>query len=205
MEQIGLVSSSHNLLIHNNWEDRQIMMNVDSLPTVRTRDNHVRIRRKKLGIGTVISSVIMVAAVAMLGSVVLIWANSSLNVEKTRIANDYANNTNSLRESFIVEDVWLDGPPVPENRVNITIRNIGDIAIKVKQFNVTAVNATGAIACASGCTNTTNPSNIVLESKTSYTILVKNIDWDHTLAKSLDITITTERNSVEKIFWRVRQ
>ncbi len=180
-------------------------MNVDSLPTVRTRDNHMRIRRKKSGIGTVVSSVIMVAAVAMLGSVVLIWANSSLNAEKTRIANDYANNTNSLRESFIVEDVWLDGLPVPDNQVNITIRNIGDVAIKVKQFNVTAVNATGANPCGAACTNTTNPSNIVIESKTSYTILVKNIDWDHTLAKSLDITITTERGSIEKIFWRVRQ
>ena len=179
-------------------------MNVDSLPTVRTRDQ-IRFRRKKLGIGTVISSVIMVAAVAMLGSVVLIWANSSLNVEKTRIANDYANNTNTLRESFIVEDVWLDGLPVPDNQVNITIRNIGDIAIKVKQFNVTAVDVNGAIACGSGCTNTTNPSNIVLESKTSYTILVENIDWDNLSAKSLDITITTERGSVEKIFWRVRQ
>lgn len=180
-------------------------MNVDSLPTVRTRDNHARIRRKKLGIGTVISSVIMVAAVAMLGSVVLIWANSSLNAEKTRIANDYTNNTNSLRESFIVEDVWLEGPPPPENQVNITIRNIGDIAIKVKEFNVTAVDASGANPCGSACTNKTNPSNIVLESRTSYTILVKNVDWDNLSAKSLDITITTERGSIENIFWRVRQ
>jgi len=181
-------------------------MNVDSLPTVRTRD-HIRFRRKKLGIGTVVSSVIMVAAVAMLGSVVLIWANSSLNVEKTRIANDYANNTNTLRESFIIEDVWLSTSPA--NYVNLTIRNVGDIAVKIKEVNVTSLKSDGTLACTGSppCTQKINPSNSVIESKQSLMIAVASIKWyDPTPGNinSLDITITTERGSIEKMFWKVR-
>ncbi|MGH9879404.1 MAG: hypothetical protein ACRD5H_17370, partial [Nitrososphaerales archaeon] len=153
---------------------------------------------------TVISSVIMVAAVAMLGSVVLIWANSSLNVERTKISDDFSKNSNLLRETFIVEDIWLEPPP-PENSVNITIRNIGDIAINVTSINITAINAAGANPCGSACTINL-PLNAVIDIKQTRTIVVSPIDWDYgTASQSLDITITTSRGTVEQISWRVRQ
>jgi len=150
---------------------------------------------------------IMVVAVALLGSVVLIWANSSLNVERQKIATDYEKNSNLLRESFIIEDVWLYKSA---DSVNVTLRNIGDLAINATAVNVTAVNSAGANACGPTCTDTETapynfPDNIngVIQSKQTLTIKVDNIDWNNSNAVSLDITITTERGSTERIFWSV--
>jgi hypothetical protein len=184
------------------------MMNGDLIARLDARRVSTRRSRRRIGIGTVISSVIMVAAVAILGSVVLIWANSSLNVEKTKISDDFAKNSNLLRETFIVEDIWLEGPPLPgDNYVNVTLRNIGDISINIIAVNITAIKSDGTPV---GCTGTPScsvevvPTNGVIASKETLTIKVDDIDWDHTLSASLDISITTERGSLEEIFWRVK-
>lgn len=179
-------------------------MNGELLARLNSKCTHTASSRRRAGIGTVVSSMIMVAAVAMLGSVVLIWANSSLNVEKTKISDDFAKSSNLLRETFIVEDIWLEGPPPPENSLNITIRNIGDIALNVTSINVTAINSLGANPCGLACTINL-PLNAVIDIKQTRTILVSPIDWDYgTASQSLDITITTSRGTVEKMLWRVR-
>ncbi len=179
-------------------------MNGDLLARLDAKRIHVRTNKRRAGFGTVISSVILVAAVAILGSVVLIWANSSLNVEKTKISNDFTKNSNLLRETFIVEDVWLSKSPA--DYVNITLRNIGDIAVNATAVNVTAIKSDGTLACTGSppCTNMTSFSNAVMQSKQTLMLAIK-VDWDNSNAKSLDITITTSRGSVEKILWRVSQ
>ncbi len=176
------------------------------LARLNAKCTHRKSSKRRAGIGTVISSLIMVAAVAILGSVVLIWANSSLHVEKTKISDDFAKNSNLLRETFIVEDIWLS--KTPADYVNITLRNIGDIALNVTSINVTAINSAGANACgspSSACTINL-PLNAVIDIKQTRTIGVGTIDWDccSPAAQSLDITITTSRGTVEKMLWRVR-
>jgi len=103
--------------------------------------------RRKSGISTVVSAVIMIAAVSILGSAMLIWANSIFGAQQRTIGTSYEQNTNLLKETFVIEDVWLSKTPV--DYVNVTLRNIGDIAINATQVQVTAVNSTGGIACAS--------------------------------------------------------
>jgi hypothetical protein len=166
--------------------------------------SHTASRKRRAGIGTVVSSLIMVAAVSILGSVVLIWANSSLHVEKTKISDDFAESSNLLRETFIVEDIWLSTSPA--DYVNITLRNIGDIALNATAVNVTAIKSDGTLACTTGsppCTNSTSLNNAVLQIKETRMIAV-NVNWDHQDTQSLDITITTSRGTVEKMLWRVR-
>lgn len=173
---------------------------------------HARSNKRRSGFGTVVSSLIMVVAVAMLGSVVLIWANSSLNVERTRIANDFETNSNLLKESFIVEDVWLNevAPKTPLNYVNLTLRNLGDISIDIKEVKIIVLNSTGLPrtgVCTPPCsiTMTMFSNNIdIIASKTTSKIDVGTIDLVSTNSKSLDISITTERGTVEKILWKVR-
>ena len=177
-------------------------MKEDLLARLDAKYIHSRLSKKRAGVGTVISSLIMVAAVAMLGSVVLIWANSSLNVEKTRISDDFATNSNLLRETFIVEDIWLSKSPA--DYVNITLRNIGDIALNVTSVNVTAINSAGANPCGAPCTKKVD-LNAVIDITQTRMIAVGTIDWDYgSASQSLDITITTSRGTVEKMSWRVR-
>ena len=181
-------------------------MNGDLLTRLYAKRIHVKPSKAKTGIGTVISSMILVAAVALLGSVVLIWANSSLNVQQTKISDDFAKNSNLLRETFIVEDVWLEGPPAPQDYVNITLRNIGDISVNATAVNVTAIKSDGTLACSGSppCTNMTNFNNAIIESNQTLMLAIK-VNWDNVNAKSLDITITTSRGSIERILWRVSQ
>ena len=182
------------------------MMKGSLLSRLSAKGNPKLSWKSKSGFGTVISSVILVAAVAILGSVVLIWANSSLNVQHERISKDYDTNSNLLRETFIVEDIWLS-KPLSGNYVNITLRNIGDIAINATQVNVTAIDGSGAKACldttSPPCTKTIT-SNKVIQSKQTLMIAVENINLNHASSKSLDITITTQRGSVETILWKVK-
>jgi len=179
---------------------------------------HIRPKKSRSGFSTLISTVILVAAVTILGSAILIWANGTLSIEHERIVTVYANSSNTLRESFIVEDIWLSKNPA--DSINVTIRNIGDITIKIKEVNVTAVDTAGAKACtvppatipctakviapfppssSSGVINSTQTSTQIL------TIRVDNIDWDHTNSDSLNISITTERGTIETISWKVKK
>jgi hypothetical protein len=178
-------------------------MNGDLVARLDAKCIHTGSTKKRAGVGTVISSLIMVAAVAILGSVVLIWANSSLHVEKTKISDDFAESSNLLRETFIVEDIWLS--KTPADYVNITLRNIGDIAINATAVNVTAIKSDGTLACTGSppCTNSTNLNDAILQSKETRMIPIK-VDWDNANAQTLDITITTSRGQVEKVLWRVR-
>ena len=175
-------------------------MDRDLISRLEARCVHTGSSKRRAGFGTLVSSLIMVAAVGMLGSVVLIWANSSLNVEKTKISDDFAKSSNLLRETFIVEDIWLSKSPA--DYVNITLRNIGDISMNVTSVNVTAVDNNGANACGAPCTKNLDLGAII-DIKQTRMIAVGTIDWDHANAKTLNITITTSRGSVEQLFWRV--
>ncbi len=181
--------------------------------------------RRKSGFSTVIGAVIMIAAISILGSAMLIWANSIFGAQQRTIGNNYQTNSNLLKETFVVEDVWLNKSPV--NYVNVTIRNIGDIAINATQVQVTAVNASGGNACASNfrtswqCdpgtsyTQTTKVpysansgnnwilSKGLISSKATLRVDIANIDWDNPNSKTLNIQVTTARGSIQLIVWQV--
>lgn len=187
-------------------------MKGDSLSTLDARAYHfIRSRKRRSGFGTVVSAAIMIAAVSVLGSVMLIWANTTFSGQQRQIGDYYEKNSNLIKETYMVEDVWLSKSPA--NYVNVTLRNIGDIAIDIKEVKIVALNSTGTAACTASCQSGTSasvtvpaasiPNNGVISSKQTLRIDVGNIDWDHANSKSLDISITTERGSIERIIWKV--
>jgi len=173
-----------------------------------------KIRNKRSGFTTAVSAVILIAAVSILGSVMVIWANSTFNAERQRIGDYYETNSNLLKETLMIEDVWLS--KTPANYVNVTLRNIGDITVDVKEVKIIALNSSGTAACTLSCVPvngytqtatapfTPNNSDGVISSKQTLRIDVANIDWDHINSVSLDISITTERGSMERIIWKVK-
>ncbi len=185
----------------------------------------LRSRRRKSALSTVVSAVIMIAAISIMGSTMLIWAKTVFNAQQKTIGSTYETNSNLLKETFVVEDVWLNKSPV--DYVNVTIRNVGDIAINATQVKVTAVNASGGTACASNfrtswqCdpgtsyTKTTpvpysaNSGNNwilskgLISSKGTLRVDIANIDWDNPNSKTLNIQVTTARGSIQNIIWQV--
>lgn len=192
-------------------------MSIDSLGSASAyarniRSTRIRKRKKRSGFTTAVSAAILIAAVSILGSIVVIWANTTFSAQQRQIGDYYEKNSNLLKETFIVEDVWLS--KVPSNYVNVTLRNVGDIAIDIKEIKIAALNSTGTAACTLTCvgglSTQTVPapfpptsSNGVISSKQTLMIAVANIDWDDDDSTSLDISVTTERGSIERIIWKV--
>jgi hypothetical protein len=76
----------------------------------------------------------LVAAVGIMGSGLVAWSNSSFSIAQQKIANSTDSKINMIRESFVLEDVWFynDGT----DRANVTIRNTGNVAIKISHIYV---------------------------------------------------------------------
>ena len=162
-----------------------------------------KIRKKRSGISNVISAVILIAAVSVLGSVMLIWANSTLGAQRQQIGDYYEENSNLLKETFIVEDIWLSQNPA--NYVTVTLRNVGGIAVDIKEVQVIALNSTGGTVDSEAVIPPFLPASSegLISSKDTLRIDVGDIDWDHVDSKSLDISVTTERGSIQRVIWKV--
>lgn len=86
------------------------------------------------GLSTIVTSVMLVAAVGIMGSFLVTWSNSSFNAQQVKIANQTDSKINLIRESFVVEDVWFYTQGV--EKMNVTIRNTGDVAIKISHIYI---------------------------------------------------------------------
>ncbi len=180
-------------------------------------------RRRKSGISTVVSAVIMIAAISIMGSVMLIWAKTTFNAQQRQIGNTYETNSNLLKETFIVEDVWLNkyvAGQSPANYVNVTIRNIGDTAITVSQIQITGLTSNGSTCTVPNCSVTANApfngalvnglrhysfplnSNGLVSTKQTLRVDVNDV-WSDSSIKSLNIQVTTARGSIQSIVWQV--
>jgi archaellum component FlaF (FlaF/FlaG flagellin family) len=190
---------------------RSFLGAIDSLLIASVRNAFSGPRKKKSGFSNTLSAVILLAVVAVLGSVVVIWGNTTFDAQRKQAATIYENNSNLLRETLVVEDVWF--AKTPANHVNLTLRNIGDITVKIKEIKLVVLNPfgvpVGCVGAQANCTRTvTEPfisSNTIglIDSEQTLRIDVDKIDWDHIQGKMLDITITTDRGSTKNIIWDI--
>ena len=155
------------------------------------KSDHIRrTSKRRLGFSTVVGAIIMIAAVSILGSIMLIWANSHLNAQQKQIGDYYETTSNSLKETYVIEDVWLYGSS-PNKCVDVTIRNVGSIAIQLKSI---------AIVPSSSSSCTASPLNgVILAPKGTYTATVP---YNWSTGSTLDISVNTQRGSIERILWK---
>lgn len=147
----------------------------------------------------------LISATAILGSMVLIWGNASFSVEQQKIGDYYEKNSNLLKESFMIADVWLS--KTPPNYVNVTLRNNADIAIDIKEMKIIGLKDDGStfgspVTVSAPFTGSPANSDGVIASKQTLRIDV-SYTWNDANIKTLDISITTERGSVERILWKI--
>lgn len=141
-----------------------------------------RVSRRRGGYAPVVSSAIMLSAVAVMGPVLLIWANTGFMAQQQSIDNYFEKRSNSVKEAVVIEDVWFESSP---SSVEITLRNVGAIAVSIEKVTI-ASNLYW-----------TGPS--VLGIKQASTIQV-NFAW--TPGQEYDIVVTTERGSAVRGIWK---
>lgn len=140
-------------------------------------------RYSRRGLSTVVTSIIMVAAVGIMGAGLVSWSNSSFAIQQLNVANQAANRIDLIRETFVVEDVWFyddDG-----KKGNITIRNTGELAVTISNIYVNNTQAWSG--------------NQIIGMGDVATITL-DVDWDSGNAQS--ILVKTARGSDVKQVWK---
>ena len=139
-------------------------------------------RHQRRGLSTVVTGVIMLSAVAVLGTMVVAWANSSMFSHQQVLTSTLNTNVNKIKESLVIENVWFNS--TSPRFVNITLNNVGPIGL-----NVTEIQLNGII------THQINQTNDpVLPGQTkSYQI---NYDWQ--TDTTVQILIKTARDNFFK-------
>ena len=142
---------------------------------------------KRTGISTVIASAILLGGVAVIGSGIVLWANSKLSSSEIALSSLSSTNTNKFNEFLAIENVWFckttcsSGATPP--RVNVTMTNIGTVGLNVTQIQLT--NSTTITV-----TKTLKPTVPILPTQ-SYM-------WSngYTSKNPVTVTITTARGTI---------
>jgi len=99
-------------------------------------------RGYKRALSTVVTSVILLSAVAIMGTMVVTWANMKLGSQEEALTVTFNKSINKLNEDFIVENVWYD---YVLNNVNVTITNVGIIGLNVTEIKFTGSSGSGTL------------------------------------------------------------
>lgn len=121
----------------------------------------------------------------MLGAALVSWSNSNFALQRLNVASEIDDRINQAREGFVVEDVWFYTADETKY-VTVTVRNTGDVAIKVSSILVDNAQAWNA--------------GQVIMSKSVGSITFEN-DWSGGSEHS--ISVKTERGTVSKQLWSV--
>jgi len=147
-------------------------------------------RWRKRALSTVVTGVIILSAVAIMGSMVVVWSQTVFSEHQAALEVSFASNTNKLNEGLLIENVWfaLPSPPsMPQKHLNVTLSNIGTIHLNITEIDLVDPNGTNLI-----------PSVLIsdggLAINSIYSANVTYADW--TVDKALNVVVTTERGKI---------
>lgn len=99
--------------------------------------------KARRALSTVVTTVMLLAAVSVLGSGLVGWSNSNFAYQKSSIGNQTSTQINTINESFVIEDVWFYSNGSYQY-ANVTIRNTGSSAIMVTNIYVNSTQVWNA-------------------------------------------------------------
>jgi len=85
------------------------------------------------GISTIIANLLMVAIVLTLATSLFIWASSSFGIYQGSAGLWFSSRSEAMRERFVVEEAWFTDAGA---KINIYVRNVGDIDITIADIYV---------------------------------------------------------------------
>lgn len=90
--------------------------------------------RKRRALATVVTTGILLSAVAIMGSMLTAWSNSIFATEQHQINTVYAEGVNKLNEVLVIEHVWFGDNP--SKFLNITMSNVGNVGLNVTKITL---------------------------------------------------------------------
>jgi len=145
-------------------------------------------RKNRRALATVVSTGILLSAVAIMGSMLTAWSNSIFANEQHEMNTVYAEGVNKLNENLIIEHVWFGNETNPENKfLNITISNVGNVGLKVTKITLDDKIKRADLLI--------NDGGIIRDSDFS---TVVNYNW--TTTEPIQVTLTTEKGKIYQTF-----
>jgi len=144
--------------------------------------------KHRRGIAGVVTSGILLAAVSIMGVMLLTWSQTSILQQKQELTDVFDTRMNKINEDIFYENIWFATPVglMSENHLNVTVANIGILGLNVTTIQVT--NSTG--------TNNTSidypftDGGIIKSDSRSF-----NVTYAWQSADKLDVLIFTDRGN----------
>ncbi len=97
-----------------------------------------RHKRTRRGLSTIVTGAILLAAVAIMGIMIVGWANSNLTKHQMELEETLSATYNKINEKILIEHVWFGsvGPSI-----NITMNNIGSVGLNVTGIKITNITS----------------------------------------------------------------
>jgi hypothetical protein len=140
----------------------------------------------------IVTSMIILTAVAFVGMGVIGFSNSKVQVFETSLLNSASNNTNQINENLNIENIAFCtncGGSNSKNVINVTLTNTGTVSVKASQIQVNSTVINSYFGTSS-LPATISPGKSYLVSAT----LASGKKWGSENPDT--ITVTTSRNSV---------
>ncbi len=136
--------------------------------------------KRRRGLATVVSTAIILAAVSIMGVMLIGWANTNLVTKQVELESSFNTQMNKLNEDLLIEHIWFGTSP---NIVNVTMNNVGSIG-----FNVTKIEIK----------NSTSVLNVIITDggifpSGDYSIQ-ETYNWNS--GETVDFTIFTNRGNI---------
>jgi len=96
--------------------------------------------KRRRGLSTVVTSAILLSAVAIMGVMLIGWANTNLATKQIALSDSIDEKMNKLNEDILVENIWF-GTRNSIEVVNVTIGNVGSIGFNITKIEIK--NSTG--------------------------------------------------------------
>ena len=141
---------------------------------------------KRRALATVVSTGILLSAVAIMGSMLTAWSNSIFAAEQNEINAAYSEGVNKLNEFLVIENVWF-GNETSNRFINVTMSNVGNIGLNVTKITLdNSVDKIDLLITDGGMAR-----NDIFSTEITY-------NW--TTTDPIKITITTEKGTLYQTY-----
>ncbi len=140
---------------------------------------------KRRALATIVSTGILLSAVAIMGSMLTAWSNSIFAAEQNELNTVYSEGVNKLNEFLVIENIWFGNNP--NKFINLTMSNVGNNGLNVTKITLdNSVDKTNLLV-----TNGGIHRNDILSTEITY-------NW--TTTDPIQVTITTEKGSIYQTY-----
>ena len=100
--------------------------------------------KNRHALADVVTSAIVLAAVSIMGVMMLAWSNTNLASHQQEIEEVFSTQMNKINEDVSFESIWFPTPSgvMTANHINVTLTNTGILGLNVTTIQVT--NVTGS-------------------------------------------------------------